>query len=46
LFDVIAFGAVERVKFKSCRPRRDARKHHARSAFRAAELLLNCEQLD
>jgi hypothetical protein len=45
LFDVIAFGAVERAKFKSCRPRRDARKLHARSTFRAAKLL-NCEQWD
>jgi hypothetical protein len=45
LFDVIAFGAVEPAKFESCRPRRDARKDHARSAFRAAEPL-NCEQRD
>jgi hypothetical protein len=42
-FDMIAFGAIERAKFESCRPRRDARKQHARSAFRAAETL-NCEQ--
>jgi hypothetical protein len=42
LFDVIAFGAVERAKFKSCRPPRDALKLHALSAFRAAKLL-NCE---
>ena len=45
LFEVIAFGAFERAKFKSCGPRRDPRKPHARSAFRAAELL-NCEQWD
>jgi hypothetical protein len=45
LFEVIAFGAVERAKFVSGRPRRDARKHHARLAFRAAESL-NCEQRD
>ena len=44
-FDVTAFGAVERAKFVSGRPRRDARKHHARLAFRAAESL-NCEQRD
>jgi hypothetical protein len=44
-FDVTAFGAVERAKFVSSRPRRDARKHHARLAFRAAESL-NCEQRD
>ena len=44
-FDVIAFGAVEPAKFESFRPRRDARKDHARSAFRAAEPL-NCEQGD
>src|SRR5450432_2489510 len=43
--DVIAFGAFERAKFKSRRPRRDPRKPHARSALRAAELL-NCEQWD
>jgi hypothetical protein len=45
LFDMIAFRTVERADFKSCRPRRNACKHHARSAFRAAELL-NCEQWD
>jgi hypothetical protein len=45
LFGVIAFGAVERAKFKSCRPRRGARKLHARTAFWAAELL-NCKQWD
>ena len=45
LFDPIAIGAVERAKFKSCRPRRDARKLHARSAFWTAELL-NGEQWD
>ena len=45
MFDLIAIGAVERAKFKSCRPRRDARKLHARSAFWAAELL-NGEQWD
>jgi hypothetical protein len=37
--DVIAFGAVERPKFKSCRSRRDARQRHAHSAIRAAECL-------
>ena len=42
---MIAFGAVEPAKFESCRPRRDARKDHARSAFRAAESR-NCEQRD
>jgi len=45
LFDVIAFGAVERAKFESGRPRQDVRKRHARSASRAVELL-NCEQWD
>jgi hypothetical protein len=45
LFDVIAFGAVEPAKFESRRPLRDARKDHARLAFRAAEPL-NCEQRD
>src|SRR5260370_15662267 len=45
LFDVIAFGAVEPLEFKSCRPRRGARKLHARAAFWAAELL-NCEHWD
>src|SRR6476660_4018071 len=45
LFDVIAFGAVEPPKFKSCRPRRGARKFHARAAFWAAKLL-NCEHWD
>src|ERR1700688_1586326 len=45
LFGVIAFGAIERAKFKSCRPRRGARKLHARAAFWAAELL-NCKQRD
>src|SRR6266404_1199045 len=45
LFDVIAFGAVEPLEFKSCRPQRGARKLHARAAFWAAELL-NCEQRD
>src|SRR5258708_5512780 len=44
-FDVIAFGAVEPLEFKSCRPRRGARKLHARAAFWAAELL-NCEHWD
>jgi hypothetical protein len=34
-FDMIAFGAIEGAKFESGRPRRDARKCHARSAFRA-----------
>jgi hypothetical protein len=42
---VIAFGAVERAKFKSPRPRPDMPKRHARSAFRAAEVL-NCKQRD
>jgi hypothetical protein len=45
LFEVIAFGAFERAKFKSRGPRRDPREPHARSAFRAVELL-NCEQWD
>src|SRR5258707_3433996 len=46
LFDVIAFGAVESLEFKSCRrPRRGARKLHTRAAFWAAELL-NCKQWD
>src|SRR5260370_28540703 len=45
LFDVIAFGAVEPLEFKSCRPRRAARKLHVRAAFWAAELL-NCEHWD
>src|SRR5258707_916689 len=45
LFDVIAFGAVEPLEFKSCRPRRGTRKLHARAAFWAAELL-NCEHWD
>jgi hypothetical protein len=45
LFEVIAFGAFERAKFKSCGPRRDPREPHARSAFRAVELL-NGEQRD
>ena len=45
LFDMIAFRAVERAKFKSCRSRRNARKHHARLAFRTAQSL-NCEQWD
>ena len=45
LFGVIAFGAVERAKFKSCRPRRGAHKLHAGAAFWAAELL-NCKQWD
>jgi hypothetical protein len=45
LFDMIAFRAVERANFKSRRPRRNACKHHARSASRAAESL-NCEQWD
>jgi hypothetical protein len=45
LFDVIAFSAVERAKFKSCWSRRDVRKHHACLAFRAAESL-NREQWD
>jgi hypothetical protein len=44
-FDVTAFGAVERAKLESRRPRRDARKHHSRSAFRAAESL-NSQQWD
>jgi hypothetical protein len=44
-FDIIAFGTVERAKFESCRPRRDARKHHSRLAFGAAESL-NREQWD
>ena len=34
-FDMIAFGAIEGAKFESSRPQRDARKCHARSAFRA-----------
>jgi hypothetical protein len=42
---MIAFGAVERAKFESCRPRRDAGKPHASLAFGAAESL-NCEQWD
>src|SRR6266478_2006375 len=42
---LIAFGAVEPLEFKSCRPRRGARKLHARAAFWAAELL-NCEHWD
>ena len=45
LFEVIAFGAFERAKFKSRGPRRDPREPHARSAFRAVELL-NREQWD
>jgi hypothetical protein len=45
LFDMIAFRAVERAKFKSCRSRRNARKHHAHLAFRAAQSL-NCKQWD
>src|SRR5258708_19117067 len=45
LIDVIAFGAVEPLEFKSCRPRRGARKLHARAASWAAELL-NCEHWD
>jgi hypothetical protein len=45
LFDVIALRAVERVKFESCRPWRDACKHHPRLAFWAAESL-NREQRD
>jgi hypothetical protein len=45
LFDVIAFRAVERVKFESCRPWRDACKHHPRLALWAAESL-NREQRD
>jgi hypothetical protein len=44
-FDMIAFGAVKRAKFKSPGPRRDARKYHARSTVRAVELL-NGEQWD
>src|SRR5258707_15606609 len=44
-FDVIAFGAVEPLEFESCRPRRGARKLHARAAFWTAELL-NCEHWD
>jgi hypothetical protein len=44
-FDVTAFGAVERAKLESCRPRRNVRWNHARSAFRAAESL-NSEQWD
>jgi hypothetical protein len=42
---MIAFGAVERAKFESFRPRRDAGKSHANLAFWAAESL-NCEQWD
>jgi hypothetical protein len=42
---MIAFGAVERAKFESDRPRQDARKRHAGSALRAVEVL-NCEQWD
>jgi hypothetical protein len=45
LFDVIAFGAVERAKFESCRPRRDVSQPHANLALWAAESL-NCEQRD
>ena len=45
LFDVIALGAVERSKFKACRPWRDARKRHARPAFWAAKSF-NREQRD
>jgi hypothetical protein len=44
-FDTVAFGAVERAKFESCRPRRDVGKPHANLAFWAAESL-NCEQWD
>ena len=44
-FDVIAFGAVERAKFESCRPRRDVSQPHANLALWAAESL-NCEQRD
>src|SRR5260221_1727231 len=44
-FDVIAFGAVERAKFESCRPRRDMSQPHANLALWAAESL-NCEQWD
>jgi hypothetical protein len=43
LFDVIAFRAAERAKFKSCRSWRDARKHHPHLTDRAAESL-DCEQ--
>ena len=38
-FNMMASGAVEGAKFDSCGPRRDARKRHARSAFRAAKQL-------
>jgi hypothetical protein len=41
----MAFGTVEGAKFESRRARCDARKRHARSAFRAAKQL-NCEQRD
>ena len=44
-FDVIAFGAVERAKFESFRPRCDVGKLHANLALWAAESL-NCEQWD
>src|ERR1700730_14975899 len=36
-FDMIAFGAVERAKFESCRPRRNMSKPHTNLAFWAAE---------
>jgi hypothetical protein len=42
---VIAPGAIERAKFKSCGPRRDARKRHARLALWAAKSL-NGKQRD
>ena len=42
---MVAFGAVERAKFESRRPRRDVGKPHANLAFWAAESL-NCEQWD
>ena len=44
-FDVIAPGAIERAKFKSSGPRRDARKRHARLALWAAKSL-NGKQRD
>ena len=44
-FDVIAPGAIERAKFKSGGPRRDARKRHARLALWAAKSL-NGKQRD
>src|SRR6267143_4792653 len=44
-YNMIAFGTVERAKFQSCRPRRDARQPHASLTFREANSL-NCKQRD